>query len=227
MSLIRIMVQPGIQGKYIVPVEKALDKMLRVCNVAVEISYTNLGYWKDVCYQEGAQLLPHQSVNWLLQQAHLESLAHGTINAGTIIRESQVIAIKRGRFIPLVVTDQELVHPKHGWGIGFTAMLCASVISIGRFTNFSDGKACDLIQTLTMHELGHLFGAIRATRERDVVEAGGLHCTQSDCIMKQGVSVPDDWIALTNLRKEYHYEFCRLCFAGLQETVGKFGAASQ
>lgn len=73
------------------------------------------------------------------------------------------------------------------------------------------------IETETIHEGGHVFGAARRRQGVDVLGEGNHsriyrnHCANDGCVMRQGNIVPDAWIKATIDRLELRRDFCYEC----------------
>jgi predicted Zn-dependent protease len=84
-----------------------------------------------------------------------------------------------------------------------------AIISTYKLKDLNDKLRFGCIETLTMHELGHMFGIISKKRTENVYEEGGLHCNNM-CVMKQGRRVPGGYPAITEHRLK-HGPFCGTC----------------
>ena len=73
----------------------------------------------------------------------------------------------------------------------------------------------ECIKTVAMHELGHVFGLVPETQTEDVEDIYGYHCKKK-CVMRQGLSVPSDWIGHTLDRIESAV-FCPRCLGLLKD----------
>jgi len=76
------------------------------------------------------------------------------------------------------------------------------------------GAVVECIITEVMHEVAHMFWTPYDKRGHSIIEALGPHGTNR-CIMRQGWSVPDDWLRMTEDRIRYG-AFCPACKADLR-----------
>ncbi len=90
-----------------------------------------------------------------------------------------------------------------------------AIISINRFQRLNRQDQVDCIKTVSIHEFGHACGLIPSSRINMVEESLGKHCI-NPCTMQQGLRVPDDWIKISNDRKD-NGTFCRLCENDLKQ----------
>ena len=97
-------------------------------------------------------------------------------------------------------------------GVGYPGI--GTAISTSRFHGLKDRKKYECIKTMIMHELGHAFGLIRNGRTRNVENSLGPHCTNR-CTMRQGLSLPDDWIKMSQDRLK-HGALCGTCETDLK-----------
>ena len=109
----------------------------------------------------------------------------------------------------IVVTGRDLYDEDsegnpYDFVIGSALPKFGAIISTNRFSGLEE-----CIVTMTMHEVGHIFGLVPETRTRNVEESLGLHCT-NQCIMRQGTIVPHHWMDITRDRLR-GCEFCRTC----------------
>lgn len=82
-------------------------------------------------------------------------------------------------------------------------------------------KEC--FKTEAYHEFGHLFNAPdRDRRGSNTLEKSlGYHCRNRD-VVRQGLTVPKDWIRMTNDRKETGVIYCDECIEDMQRYLSKF-----
>ena len=73
-----------------------------------------------------------------------------------------------------------------------------------------------------MHEIGHLFGVINESHrnKNEIDYRGGAHCTNDDCVMRQGWKVPSDWQQMTKDRRGKS-PFCLECQLDLKYWLNK------
>ncbi|MCD6477662.1 MAG: hypothetical protein J7K87_01540 [Candidatus Aenigmarchaeota archaeon] len=94
-----------------------------------------------------------------------------------------------------------------------------AIASTKRFEGVNDPQMrWECVKTEVMHEIGHVFGAPSYSR-KDIEENLGRHC-KNKCVMRQGIRVPMDWIAMTKDRLETGKAFCDSCENDLREFFG-------
>jgi predicted Zn-dependent protease len=92
------------------------------------------------------------------------------------------------------------------------------ILSTFRFKGLSEKERCQCLKTVAMHELGHVFGLPSVGRNKNV-ENLGEHCTNSRCIMRQGLNVPDLLNITTDRLK--HGALCSNCTNDLKSYFGE------
>lgn len=71
----------------------------------------------------------------------------------------------------------------------------------------------EMIVTQVLHEFGHVFGCAKEGRKY-TKNCLGSHDDPKyidNCVMLQGMTVPDDWIKMTRKRLKSEHPFCDLC----------------
>jgi len=93
--------------------------------------------------------------------------------------------------------------------IGLASKGTGTVLSVARFREPGLGERLkyECIKTEVMHEMGHVFGLVTGRGKTE--ENLGPHCADS-CTMRQGITVPHDWIPITQDRLRYG-AFCQQC----------------
>ncbi len=114
----------------------------------------------------------------------------------------------------VVVRDDVYAGSCH-FVVGLSVRGVGSVISVARFRELASPQREECIKTVAMHEIGHVFGLISRRRRAAVDVRLGRHCANR-CIMRQGLRVPDDWIAMTNDRL-HGDALCARCVCDLRE----------
>ena len=71
----------------------------------------------------------------------------------------------------------------------------------------------EMIVTAILHEFGHVFGCAREGREYTEDNMGSHDDPEfiDNCVMLQGLKVPDDWVKMTKKRLKSEHAFCDLC----------------
>ena len=77
----------------------------------------------------------------------------------------------------------------------------------------------EMVITEILHEFGHVFGCAREGRKYTTDSLGSHDDPKfiDNCVMIQGLRVPDDWIEMTKKRLRSKYAFCELCREELKE----------
>lgn len=79
----------------------------------------------------------------------------------------------------------------------------------------------EALRTEIFHEVGHILGLPTTRRGQNKLEnLIGLHCMNPGCSMKQGMSVPDDWIENTKIRLNNGVDpYCQDCVKDLSQSI--------
>lgn len=126
----------------------------------------------------------------------------------------------------IILTNKDLYAGNTNFVIGVARPDLGTVISLQRIWNsIRDPKLRnETIKTEIAHEVGHVYNLPsprRGSAELDnkTLPGGGDHCLNPGCCMKQGVSVPKDFIKITQdrLRNLGDQCFCPDCHLDLQE----------
>jgi predicted Zn-dependent protease len=194
--LVNILTQPEIAQADAMIVFRTIVELTNFLspNLDSEIGVQNLAAWKAFDYQEGTSLVPHKSVNWLIESAYRNRVTDNSLNSATLLADGMTYSLKQGKGCPLVVllVDFDIVHPKVGLSYGISTKFWCSVISLYRFKNMGPMTRSRVIRALTLHEGGHLFGLVGNGREQLSEEKLGRHCVVHPCVMRQGMSL-EDW----------------------------------
>lgn len=102
--------------------------------------------------------------------------------------------------------------------VGLAQRDTGAVISTYRFQEQQHKLKNEILKTQVMHEIGHVFGTPSDSREENVEDNLGLHCTNK-CVMRQRRHVPDGWKELTKDRLESH-PYCNDCKNDLRRYFG-------
>lgn len=97
--------------------------------------------------------------------------------------------------------------------LGCTRPGLGIVLSGFRFKSFNTIIQKELMITLTMHEVAHMFGLI--SRNFEVTRELGMHCVNNGCLMRQGMKT-EDWLRMTDDRLS-GVEFCQTCLRELRD----------
>ena len=98
--------------------------------------------------------------------------------------------------------------------IGLAIPTFGTVVSIARLSKLEISLQLECIKTVIFHEMGHVFGLPNSNR-KNINESLGAHCTNV-CVMRQGLSVPFDWIKMTQDRIRMRAPYCKECLSDLR-----------
>lgn len=180
----------------------------------------DLGVWRssDWLYSDNT-LAQWHSVDWYITDT-LRRSRKGQLHGGEVLRLLYEEPWQEFRpHYDVLVTSHDIYDDGCNFCIGLAIHRFGTVISTARWRPLVPqvGMAC--LVTATMHEIGHVFDLVPATRKTNVEYSLGLHCTNR-CLMRQGLSVPNDWLAITADRLR-GYEFCGTCRRDLRRYFGR------
>ncbi|MDO8516688.1 MAG: hypothetical protein Q7S33_01050 [Nanoarchaeota archaeon] len=146
------------------------------------------------------------------------------LNANTMINklsfESQKDIAKYNKsHYNLIVLNSDIYSGNNDFILGLAMGGIGTILSTYRFQKFYEKGKYECIKTETMHELGHVFGLIADSRKDNIEMNLGKHCTNK-CIMRQGITLPDDWIEISKDRLKYG-AFCPECSRDLKKYFEK------
>jgi len=157
----------------------------------------------------------YRSVNWYLQQGRLKSRNSTQLNAHTIYGLCcEEITLSGYKHYYVLILKSDIYKENTNFVIGAGGRGICAIISTYRFKNLESDQKYEVIKTETMHEIGHVFDIPNDNRTTNVEENLGLHCT-NECVMRQGLHVPDDWIKMTNDRIKICKPLCDECISDL------------
>ncbi len=122
----------------------------------------------------------------------------------------------------VVITNKDMYFGENNFVIGAAHSDEGTIISLARIWNsIKDAQLRNqVIATEIAHEVGHVYDLPSNRRGAENIEQSlGGHCKSAGCCMKQGLSVPADWITITQNRLTHlkgHF-FCEECRRDLQE----------
>lgn len=207
---LRVMHQQGVTNIQLRPVLDGINEVLGLAMVKDRIQIYQLENWRAPNYKKGSTLVPQKSLEWYLQESKASNSKSGQINARNLLGELMLANHELPQLTyTLVVLLSDLVAPKVGFVAGGGMRGVGVVISLHRFLPLVTPLDAECIKTLTMHEVGHMFGLIPDDRTIDVEMSLGKHCTKI-CTMRQGLSVPRDWRKMTQDRLR-HGPYCQIC----------------
>lgn len=213
-----IMNQEGLTALEKEAVLEGVRELMCLANVST-IEVNDLNVWRNKKSKDKGVFVPYQSVDWYIQRGKETSRNRFQLNAQTMQRELMIEPWRyssqggRDHYDILIVKD-DMYLENTNFVIGLAVKGIGTTISTHRFNGLDNKVKYECIKTETMHEVGHTFGLIPKTRRTGVEESLGKHCTNI-CIMRQGLSLPDDWIKMSNDRLKYS-ALCPICAQDLK-----------
>lgn len=213
---IYLMCESGVELFQIEAILAGIYEVLRLAGVSQLIKVYNLGVWRNQDWRAGGVLLPYQSVDWYVRTDR-RSRTTQVNGASVMVRlKSEPWQDARPHYDVVVLRrDMYSGEDSSNFVIGLALPELGTVVSINRFLQLEKGLQAECIKTEVMHEVGHIFGLIPENRQINVEDSLGKHCTNV-CSMRQGLRLPDDWVAMTRdrLRGE---PFCGECKQALRQ----------
>jgi hypothetical protein len=183
------------------------------------ISIKELGDWQQPNYKTNNGLLkPYKSYAYFLAKGYNHSLVKGSVNTKVVLDEIEYgrkIAANPTNHYDVFVTHDKLNGPDNQPLIGYGSEGLAAIISYEFLNSYDYRTHYDIMKTLTMHELGHMFGLVY--QQRNNKSKTSSHCTNL-CIMHDG---DIDVTAKTYLRKLTTNPFCSNCTEDLRNYFTK------
>lgn len=215
---IYVMCEEGLQNFQIQAVLQAIQTVLQIALVSSKIQVINFGIWRNRDYRDGSLFRPYHSIDWYIQSARQASDRHGQLNGDQLIDNLRSEPWQNSKpHYDIVILHSDLYSGKddNNFVIGLAAQGLGTVISINRFLRIDQTLQIECIKTETIHEVAHVFGLIPDERNCCVEESLNKHCTNV-CVMRQGLTVPNDWISMTYDRLRVGQPFCPFCLQDLQ-----------
>ncbi len=157
-----------------------------------------------------------RSIDWYLQKGRATSRNETQLNAGAILEYiNEDVCTSGNTHFDLLIVHSDMYSGNTEFVIGNALKGIGTIISISKFNSLSKKTRCECIKTQTMHEMGHVFGLLPATRKINFEYNLGKHCTNK-CIMRQGLILPFDWIVFTCDRKRFG-ALCATCLGDLRD----------
>jgi hypothetical protein len=217
-----IMNQEGVS-----PLEKqaVLDGAKELIRLTgVDLTVKDFGHWRSPNFKNAdGTLKRYHSVEWYLSEGMRVARNEGKIPQIDGDYPLTLLSIEPWRFpnqgghnhYDILVLKSDMYSKDTNFVIGLAKAYIGTVLSVARFQELDEQMRYECIKTETIHELGHGFGLIPQSRTVNVETSIGKHCTNV-CIMRQGLRVPKDWIALTEDRLKYG-ALCKTCEKDLKE----------
>lgn len=173
-----------------------------------------LGNWHENTYKDTqGQLLPNKSVEWQIQSKWNKERqqANGSDIVTTMYNDPYQVDTPHWE---AVFTNLDLYDERTNFLIGAAQPDLGTVISLHRLEKIADpGLRGEAEKTEIFHEFGHVLHLPSYRRGAENIEMSlGEHCKNQGCSMKQGLSVPNDWIMFTVDRiKANRGPYCHDC----------------
>jgi len=207
--------EEGVSQSHLKAVTDAVNEILVIAAAPRPIGIKNFGAWRQPNFEVGEVLKDWQSVDWYIDYARRACKKAGQVDASTLLNLIYKEPWQENVcHYDLMILRSDLGHGNLNFCVGLASKSIGALVSILRFLKLEPALQFECIKTVTMHEIGHVFGLVPETRTVNVNESLGKHCTNR-CIMRQGLSVPHDWINFTNDRLKYG-AFCPTCQRDLQ-----------
>lgn len=202
-----------MQQKGVTPDEKAavmdcLNEILSEAGVDGVIEVKDFGEWHQNDSDYG-------SAEWYVQKGRemgRQTEDGEQLNASTMVSlcASEPWREKEDHY-DLFVCSSDLWEgfSNNNFVIGLALRNNATVLSVARFRHpeLDARTRRECVKTEVMHELGHVFGLV--TGRGRIEMSLGTHCADR-CTMRQGITVPDDWVPISQDRLRYG-AFCKTC----------------
>ena len=190
-----------------------IHELLGFGGVSNLIEIVDYMVWRNDNYvNPDGSLKEYQSVDWFLQQGKNSSRSKSQVNATTMLH---LLTFEPFRKIKdhydcfIVHSDMYDGRKDINFVIGLAREGIGTIISTDKFSNLDDRMRYECVKTETMHEMGHVFGLLPNSRNYNVENSLGKHCANR-CIMRQGLTLPSDWIKMTDDRWKYG-PLCKDC----------------
>lgn len=206
-----VMFQDGIGQDQIAAVMSGINTVLKIAGAESLIRVVNWGVWRNDGYCANGVLQAYQSVDWYVAKGFEKSRNKNQVYVRPIMyRLMDEPWQEKNPHYEVVVLHSDIYNDGCNFVVGSAIEGFGTIVSINRFKNLERQLQAGCIKTTVMHEIGHVFGLVPKTRTINVVKSLGLHCT-CQCVMRQGLSVPHDFIKYTEERLATGQVFCPRC----------------
>ena len=207
------------------PILDAAREIVNNAGVSLDHPIKDFGVWRGENWNKDGKLEPWMSADWYVESCMLErDRGHGKqIDADRLIDLLSTEPWKRNFHYDVFVVGNDMTSKAWSTGsylnfvVGIACRYNGTVISVNRFRELSGSMKHGVLQTEAYHEIGHLFGLPDDERRSDLVAELGGHCPERGCSMKQGMTVPHDWIENTIDRANRGQPYCEKCVADLKD----------
>jgi len=197
------------------------DGVLELTSLAgVNLDIKDFGVLRNEGYRNSdGSLNRFQSVDWYIQRGREDSRNQTQLNGGAISNALIVapwgIPPKGESHYDILIVNSDLYAGDSNFSVGLAGKGLGTIVSTFKIQGLDDTTRYECVKTEIMHELGHVFGLVPEERTENVEDSLGKHC-MNRCIMRQGLSVPSDWINMTNDRLQFG-ALCSTCETDLKD----------
>lgn len=212
--------ESGIPADQIIVVTEAIQEMLCLGNSTQLIPFRNLGAlrhsdWSSLGGGGDLELKQFSSVDYYIACGMATSDRRPQLNVEAIMEQLWIEPWQETQqHYDVLLTKHDLYADGTNFVVGVGIEGFGLTMSTFRFQKLDSWLLPECIKTIAMHELGHVFGLISESRTQNVEQSLGKHCT-NQCIMRQGLRVPEDFIRITQDRLA-GVPFCGQCLNALR-----------
>jgi len=229
-----VMNQPGVTKLEKRAVLEGIETVLEIGNAKSDV--VDVGVWREPDYKNSkGQLKREKSVDWYLLKGKKESKKEGQLNGGAMLSYLgwEEWRKKQPHFDVFIVNSDmysTFWNPDTGKAedanfiIGIASSGVGTVLSTNRRKGLPKKTKYECIVTETEHEFLHAFGLVNSERVENAEYSMGPHCAgeKGPCIMRQGLTVPDDWITMSQERLDSGKVICEDCVVDLESYIEKY-----
>lgn len=194
-------------------VKDGIQTVLKTAEAPQIVEIKDFGYWN-----RGSG--DFESIDWYTQKAKTDkSCGYGQQLDASIIMClcAKEPSQESEPHYTVFVVDSDLWQRDISFIIGLSRETEGAVFSAVRFRDVRDERMkYECLKTVALHELGHTFGAAAGRKGIEALTTkycGKLcddHCA-NECVMRQGNSVPDAWIKISEDSLRSGKAFCNEC----------------
>lgn len=202
-----LVIKKGLEG---------INEVIAITKHPSLLSLKNFGTWRNDGWKIGNSLTKYNSVDWYIAFAQDNSRKANQISSTHLqyaLHNEPWQKNEQHYDIVFLKADIGDNDPNLNFMCGFAVPRHMAIASTARFTELALEEQAECFKTLVIHEVGHMFGLPGDRRTSHVTHSLGKHCTNRKCVMRQGLTVPHDWINLTNDRLSVNTPFCTECLS--------------
>lgn len=195
---------------------ETLEEILDIAEVGKQMRIFNLGVWRMKEYRDSkGKLIPYRSVDWYVDDCFDPERRQVCANRSLIRVAHDLVDAKLPHY-DVILTAKDLYTKNVNFIVGLAEEGIGTIISVNRFRGIlgrriqSEAKKQELY-----HEVGHVFGLPNEKRGYALTRSLGTHCTNK-CSLRQGLSVPKDWILFAYDRMKTGKIYCDACVRDLR-----------